>query len=187
MFATQWLEIPAAICSLINIYLAARANIWNWLFGIFTVSLYLIIFFEVKLYADMSLQLIFLLMQFYGWYQWLYGGKHRSVLNIKFTPLAAWKGLALAGLLGGISLSWILKTYTDSTQIALDVTAATLSLIAQWQMSKKYLENWLIWILVDIISIYMYLTKQLYFTAGLYFILMSICLSGYRSWKALAA
>lgn len=178
----QSLELPAALCGLLNVYLAARANVWNWLFGILTVSLYLVIFYQVKLYADMSLQSVFLMLQFYGFYQWQYGGEQHCALAIDSMPKASWKWLLLGGLLIAAVISWILKTYTDSTQIPLDVFTATLSLAAQWMMSKKYIQNWLMWIVVDMVSIYMYVIKHLYLTAGLYLVFLVICISGYISW-----
>ena len=184
-FDIHWLEIAASFFGLINVYLVARVNIWNWLSGLLGVSLYLIIFYQVKLYADMSLQMVFFMLQIYGCYQWLYGGKQHTALAIRQVPESMWKWLILAGLAGAAVISWILKCYTDSTWIALDVTTTTLSLIAQWQMSKKYVEHWLVWIVVDIISIYMYLIKHLYVTAGLYAVFLLMSILSYRYWKTL--
>jgi nicotinamide mononucleotide transporter len=181
--STHNLEIVAALAGLINIYLAARANIWNWFFGIITTSLYLIIFFHVKLYADMSLQLIFLCLQFYGLHQWLYGGKMHGALSVtKASPTI----LLLAGGLTTIlfiSIAFILRTYTDSTTILIDAFTTALSLVAQWMMSKKWLENWWFWMLVDVISIKMYIVKSLYLTSVLYAIFFMLCVLGYFTWK----
>ena len=177
------LEILATISGLLNIYLAARANIWNWLFGIITVSLYLVIFLNVKLYADMSLQLIFFSLQFYGLYEWLYGGVRHTALSITRATTAIFLIAFSATILLYLSISFILQHYTDSTTVSIDAFTTALSLVAQWMMSKKWLEHWLLWMLVDIISIDMYFNKSLYFTSGLYAIFFILCVLGYYTWK----
>lgn len=177
------LEMTAVIAGLLNVYLAARANIWNWLFGIITVSLYVIIFFHSKLYADMSLQFIFLALQFYGWYQWLRGGANHSALATRKADSKIYLIAFFATISFFLIISYILKNYTDSTTIYIDAFTTALSLVAQWMMSKKWIENWLLWMVVDIISIRMYLIKHLYFTTGLYTLFFLICVMGYYTWR----
>lgn len=182
-FSAHILEILATLTGLFNVYLAARANIWNWLFGMISVSLYLVIFLKVKLYADMSLQLIFFILQFYGLYQWLYGGVEHSSLLIR----KASRGVLLAAVIITFCLffgiAFILQHYTDSTTIYTDAFITALSLVAQWMMSKKWIEHWWLWIIVDLISIEMYFNKNLYFTSGLYVVFCMLGLFGYYCWK----
>ncbi len=177
------LEMTAVVAGLLNVYLAARANMWNWFFGIITVSLYVIIFFHAQLYADMSLQFIFLALQFYGWYQWLHGGINHSALDVRKADGKIYIAALLTTLILFISISYVLKNYTDSTTVYIDAFTTALSLVAQWMMSKKWIENWLLWMLVDIISIRMYLIKHLYFTTGLYTVFFLICAMGYYTWR----
>lgn len=184
---SHMLETPAVIFGLLNIYLAARASILNWLFGIFSICLYAVIFFQVKLYADMSLNVIFLLLQFYGWHEWLHGGEKRSELLVTRASTTIYMIAMTATAILFAIIAYILGHYTDSTTVYFDSFTTALSLVAQWMMTRKWIENWWLWIVVDIISVKMYLIKHLNLTAGLYAIFLGLCVMGYFTWrKALA-
>lgn len=177
------IEIPTVIAAFANIYLAARASMWNWLFGIFAVILYGIIFYQTRLYGDMSLQAVYLFFQFYGWHEWKHGGAHASLLCVTRMPRKQYYILgALLIILYGI-FYYLLSHYTNSTTPIIDAFTTSLSLIAQWMMCKKWLENWIAWIFLDIISLYMYTYKHLYLTTALYAIFIVLCVMGYREWK----
>ncbi len=180
---TNIIEVPATLTAFLNIYLAARANIWNWLFGIFAVILYGIIFYETRLYGDMTLQAVYLFFQFYGWYQWKFGGSHASSLSVTRTPKSQYYYLGIAFVILYIIFYCILKHYTNSTTPIIDAFTTAISLIAQWMMCRKWLENWALWILLDLISLYMYSYKHLYLTTGLYAVFIVLCIMGYREWK----
>ncbi len=183
MINSHLLEVLAVSCCLVNIYLITRANVLNWLFGVVTVSLYFVIFLKAKLYADMSLQVVFLGLQFYGWYRWLFGSETHSTLAIrKAPPLYFAVSFVLAAVLFFL-ISFILTNYTDSTTIYQDAFITALSLAAQWLLSQKWLQHWLLWMVVDIVSIKVYLLKHLYFTSGLYAILLMLCIYGYYNWR----
>lgn len=182
-YLIHYLEIPATLAGILNVYLAARTNIWNYLFGIIMVSLYMVIFFDAKLYADMCLQFIFFSLQFYGIYQWLHGGKNHTHLNITQANKKIWWIAVIATLLLFFSIAYVLARYTDSNSVYIDAFTTALSIVAQWMLSKKWLENWLLWIIVDIISIKMYIFKNLYLTAGLYLLFLIICCIGYYQWR----
>lgn len=176
------LELIAASAGFINIYLVARNNIWNWLFGIINVSLYAIIFFHTKLYADMGLQLVFLVLQFYGLYQWRYGGKHHAKRSITQAPNTILLSAFFITVFLFLSIVFLLEHYTDSTTVYADAFITSCSLTAQWMMSKKWLEHWALWIVINLISIGLYFYKNLYFTSGLYVIFLYFCVMGYRIW-----
>jgi len=182
-FPTHALEAIAMCFGVANTYLAARANIWSWLFGMITVSLFFILFLQAGLYADMSSQIIFFVLQFYGLYQWLYGGQNHTALAISHTPPIMYLYALLACLILFICSAYLLATYSDSSIIYLDAGTTSISLIAQWMMSRKWVENWLLWIVMDIISIKMYLDKHLFLTSGLFFLLLILSINGYLSWK----
>ncbi|OGT36514.1 MAG: hypothetical protein A3F12_02195 [Gammaproteobacteria bacterium RIFCSPHIGHO2_12_FULL_38_14] len=183
LFNIQTFEMLAVLSGFFNIYLTVIESMWNWLFGMIAVSIYAVIFFHVKLYADMSLQLVFFGLQFYGLYQWHYGGKEKSTCKISKATRSTWSTAIIAFIFLFSSYIYILKAYTDSTTIIIDAFTTSLSLIAQWMMSKKWVEHWWIWIIVNIISIYMYINKNLYFTSILYGIYFFLCLIGYHLWK----
>lgn len=178
-----YLEVLAFISGILNIYLLTRCSLWNWLFGIITVSFYAIIFFNTKLYADMSLQGIFLFFQFYGLYQWCYGMHEKQPIGIQVINYSTCLSLILTAVILFAGISFILKHNTDSTTVYADAMITALSLIAQWMMSKKYLHHWILWIIIDLFSIGLYINKTLYLTALLYSVFMLLCIKGFFQWK----
>jgi len=178
------LELLAAVATLANVYLAARQNIWTWPLGVVAVSLYLYIFAEAKLYSDSGLQVFFLAMQFYGWYHWARGGVEHSRSLAAVTRLSS-RGwiLTIAGVVAWTAaVGTLLHRHTDAAAPYPDSFTTILSVIAQFQMTRKILENWMLWIVVDIVSIGVYSYKALYWTAALYVILLAFCVQGYRDW-----
>lgn len=177
------IEVPATLAAFTNIYLAARNNIWNWLFGIFAVILYGIIFYTTRLYGDMTLQAVYLFFQFYGWHQWKHGGDHAALLSVTRMPASQYYLLTpILFILFGI-FYFLLSHYTNSTTPVIDAFTTALSLIAQWMFCRKWLENWWLWILLDCVSLYMYSYKHLYLTTGLYAVFIVLCVMGYREWR----
>lgn len=182
-YSIHFLEVIATVVSFINIFLAARAHISNWVFGIISTLLYLVVFFQVKLYADMSLQGVFFILQFYGLYQWLYGGENHHSLTITKAPrLIIFYAFILTTMLFTL-IAFLLWHYTDSTTVYVDAFTTALSLVAQWMMCRKWLEHWYLWIIVDIVSIEMYINKNLYLTSILYASFLVLCILGYMTWK----
>ncbi|MBY0544194.1 MAG: nicotinamide riboside transporter PnuC [Gammaproteobacteria bacterium] len=178
------IEIPAVVTGLANIYLATRISQLNWLFGAISVMFYAIIFYQTKLYADMVLQGIYLLFQLYGWLQWQTKYQDETSLPIKKISRKNFL-IGLISFMSLFSLSYFfLSHYTDSTTVIADSLITALSLIAQWMMCNKWIENWSIWIVVDSISIILYLFKHLYLTSGLYVLLLVLCIMGYKQWKS---
>jgi nicotinamide mononucleotide transporter len=179
------LEYIAAGVILANIFLAARQNIWCWPIGVVGVSLYLYIFFVAKLYSDTLLQVFFLVMQFYGWYHWLRGGVDHSTslaAVVRLTP-REW-GWTAAGAAGGTAvLGTLMHRFTDAALPYPDAFVATVSVIAQFMMTRKVLENWTLWIVVNIVSIGVYTVKALYPTVALYLLNLALCIQGHREWS----
>jgi nicotinamide mononucleotide transporter len=177
------LEYAAVVLGVLCVWLTVRQNIWCWPVGLAMVTLYIVIFFEAKLYSDMLLQVIYVFLQLYGWQSWLHGGPQRSQLEISRVPIARaglWSIVAVTGtgLLGGSMVRW-----TDASFPFLDAFTTVASLIAQWLMARKVLESWLVWILVDIVSIGIYWAKQLHLTAGLYVVFLVLASWGWREWQ----
>lgn len=178
-----YIEAIAFLSGIVNVYLLTRCSLWNWFFGIITVSLYAIIFFNNKLYADMGLQGVFLLFQFYGLYQWTHGDREKKPMAIQIMNHFTCFSLALTAMVLFSGISVILKYHTDSTTIYADAMMTALSLVAQWMMSKKYLHHWILWVVVDLISIGLYISKHLYLTALLYSLFLLLCIQGYSQWR----
>lgn len=177
-------EVIATVAGIGNIYLAARANMWNWFFGIVMVSLYLLLFLKVKLYADTFLQAVFLVMQFYGIYCWRQG-RNEGMIRVTRAKLYDWMFAFISSIILFSAISTLLFYYTDSNTVALDAMNTSLCLVAQWMMSKKWIENWIVWTIANVIAIKMYLIKSLYFTVFLYGVFIMFNCYGYYVWLRL--
>ena len=175
-------EILAVVFSLLCVLLTIKENIWQWLFGIIGVIFYFIVFYQAKLYANMWLQIVFIILQIYGWYEWLYGGKDKSELKISRSPAKINFLLLLIAISGTAVLAFYFATRTDNPMPIADSAATILSLVAQWMLAKKYLENWLIWIVVNVITIVIGVMQKLYLTAGLYVLFFVLAILGYMEW-----
>ena len=178
------LEGTAVCFGLVSVYLSTRENIWSWPTAIVNVGLYSVLFFREKLYADMGLQVIYLLLSIYGWYEWLYGGENRSALHVSRITARLAMRLAGIGVLGSAVLGTLLYRTTDASLPYLDSTLSVFSLIAQWLMTRKVLENWVIWIALDVVYVWMFIfLKQLHFTAFQYAVFLALAVLGFRDWK----
>ena len=178
-------EHVAVAFGLANVYLTVRQNIWCWPVGVVMVSLYIYIFYGAKLYSDTALQVFFLVMQFYGWYQWTRGPVRHARSLVPVTRLRArgW-ALTIGGVVGGTALlGTTMHRLTDASLPYPDAFTTTLSVIAQFLMTRKILDNWTLWIVADIVYVGIYTNKALYWTAGLYGVFLILCVQGYREWR----
>lgn len=176
-------EIIAVMLGVIAVFLSTRQNVWTFPLGIISVFLYIEIFYDVKLYADMGLQVFFIVLQVYGWYEWLYGGENKTMLHVTRIPVRSGGICIVIVVAGTIVLGYTLHRLTDASLPYIDSLLAVLSMVAQWMLARKYLENWNIWAVVNVGSILMYAYKELYFTTILYGVYLILAVMGYREWK----
>lgn len=176
-------EAIAVAFGIVSVYLSVRENIWSWPTGIVNVALYVLVFFRSKLYADMALQVVYIVISIYGWYEWLHGGANRSALPVTRGTRRLAGALVLIGAAGSLSIGAALARLTDASLPFVDATTTTTSLLAQWMMARKILENWLVWVAVDVVYIGMFLYKSLYLTAFLYAVFLMLAAMGHRQWK----
>jgi len=180
---TNWFEVVAAITGATSVYLSARQNIWSWPTAIVNVSLYTVVFFREGLYSDTGLQVVYLILSVYGWYQWRYGGAQHAGVRVS----RASRRLLVIGGIVGVMFWAALGTFTSrlpgSSLSYLDAALTTTSLLAQWMMTRKILENWILWILADIVYIPMFIYKELYVTAALYAVFLVLAAGGYINWR----
>lgn len=176
-------ETVAAVLVLVSVYLSTRENIWAWPTAIVAVALYAVVFWQTRLYAAVGLQACFLMISVYGWYNWLYGGAERTVLRV--TRLT--RGVALSALavwaVGSTGLWYLLARHTDAVLPWLDSPVSVASLLAQWMLSRKILENWLIWVAANLCYIGMYWYLELWPTVVLYLVLLVLASKGYLDWR----
>ncbi|MBI3569040.1 MAG: nicotinamide mononucleotide transporter [Gemmatimonadetes bacterium] len=179
----NWLETTAVAFGIVSVFLSVRQNIWSWPTAIVNVLLYVLVFRDAKLYADMGLQVVYLALSVYGWYEWLYGGEHRT--HLKVSRLTARTGIVLAGIAVACValLGTVLYRSTDEALPYVDSATTSTSLVAQWMMTRKVMENWMVWMAVDVVYVGMFVFKHLYLTAGLYAVFFVLAAMGHREWK----
>jgi nicotinamide mononucleotide transporter len=178
-----WFEGIAAISGLLCVWLTVRQNVLCWPTGLIQVILFIGVFYYANLYSDLILHVIYVIMQLYGWYHWLHGGREHTELKVTVlsTPiLLIW---ILTGIAATVPWGYLMAAYTDAAAPYADAFIAVMSLIAQWLMARKKLESWHFWIVVDIVAIVVYLYKELYITTGLYSIFLLLAIMGYFQWK----
>jgi nicotinamide mononucleotide transporter len=177
-----WLEIAGVITGLLCVYLAAINNIWNWPIAIISVGIYIFIFYDKHLFADTGLQVYFMAMNFYGWYYW----SRKPATEEKSPVLLITKKEIVFSAIAIVVFTFILGSllkYTSASYPFIDSFCTACSLVAQVFLARKVLENWLIWIFVDIIYVGVYIFKGLDLTAVMYAIYVGIALLGYFDWK----
>lgn len=176
-------EIIAVVVTLAAVYLTTRQVIWCWPLSLLSVSLYAVVFFEAKLYADMGLQGVYFVLSLYGWWAWLRGGRDHTTLEVS-TATGSTRLAALAiGTAFGLALGTLLDQFTDASLPFMDSTLTSFSLVAQFMATRKLLENWIVWVAVDIFYVGMFIYKDLYLTAGLYAAFLVLAASGFAQWK----
>ena len=176
------LETSGVITGILCVYLAAKNKIFSWPFAIISVIIYVFIFWDAKLYADMGLQVYFLIMNFYGWYYWSRkdDSKKTHVTSINSREII----FSVIGIVVFTAvLGFFLYNGTDASFPFIDSFCTACSLVAQIFLARKVMENWLIWIFVDIIYVGVYLAKDLHLTAGMYALYIYIAAIGYLEWR----
>ncbi len=177
------LEIIAVVSGVLCVFLLTREKIAAWYFGAITVAIYVYIFWQQKLYSDMILHVIYVILNAYGWYSWKYGGKIADQLRV--TTLKNYERLFwLVIILVGFGV-WglVMDRYTDADYAYIDAFTTVASLVAQWFLAKKKIENWLLWIIVDMIAMVLYYVKGIKLTSLLYLIYLGLAIYGYTSWR----
>lgn len=184
-FIQNYVEVLGAVTGLIYLYFSVNRLIWLWPFGILTSLVYTWVFFHSRLFADMSLQVYYFFVSIYGWYFWLRGGVKKNGKELPVSRLSRkmfYFSLAFILILTATS-GYFLKTWANSSLPYMDAFTTAASIAATWMLARKILENWLFWIVIDLISMGMYIYKDLYATAVLFLVYSSIAILGYFNWK----
>ncbi len=167
----------------VAVWLTARESPWCWPTGLVNVALYIVVFMRAKLYADMGLQVVYVAVCLYGWWEWLHGGAGGGRLTVSRVPRSWLVGLTVTGAVAAVGLATFLKVRTDASFPVWDSITTSYSLVAQWLQSRKWIETWWFWIAVDVIYIRVYIAKDLWLTALLYAIFLALCILGLREWR----
>lgn len=184
MFGSRPVEIIAVVLGLFNVGLLMRRSIWNYPFGLAMVTLYAFIFFEAKLYSDMLLQGFFFALQVYGWWYWLKSPAARDGhIEVRLMDRRSYWTYGAAGVLGIGALGTFMARMTDAALPYPDATTTVLSVLAQILLARRRLENWILWIVVDVLAIGIYFIKGLYPTMVLYAVFLAMATGGFLMWR----
>jgi len=176
------IEVIASISGFICVYLLIKRNIWNFFFGLIQVTLYVWIFYQNKLYSDTMLHVIYISLQFYGWWNWRQHKNSQQELVIEKTPLKMFISLTLLSISSTLVLGYVMDNYTNASFAYADAFTTTTSLIAQWLLTRRHLLNWSFWLAVDVVAIVIYLQKGLFPTSVLYVAFLIMAAIGQYSW-----
>lgn len=186
----EWLlsnkiELLGAILGILYVLFSIRQSILTWPTGLVTSALYIIVFLQSKFYADMGLQVYYVAISIYGWYYWIKGNKPGNSITVPVRQVnkILWLKLIVITALLYFVILVILLNFTDSDVPFMDSFTTALSIAATWMLAKKYLEQWLIWIFVDLFSSGLYIYKGLWPTVVLFLIYTVMAYLGYIEWK----
>lgn len=175
------IEILAIVFTFICVYLTTKNKVSSWPVGIIGVTLFLVLFFQVQLYAEVITQIVFLLQSFYGWYNWSQLKDKPPAPITSLTNIEKRKWLSVIFI--STAILWQILLHTNAAIPLLDSFTTSISLVANWLLAKRKLENWWLWIFVDLIYVGMFAYKMLYLTSGLYFVFFFMAIYGYINWR----
>ena len=179
------LQIVGVVLGLLYLWLEYKANIWLWVVGLIMPMVHGALYFQSGLYADFSMQLYYIAAGIYGLIVWSRGSKKekgKSELRISYTPLAVWVAIVGVYTILHCAIYLFLVNFTDSTVPFWDSLTTALCIVAYWMLSRKYVEQWLVWLVVDVVTVGLYLYKDIPFTAGLYALYSALAIVGYMRW-----
>ena len=183
--ADHWLDIVTTVLGLAYILLEYKASVWMWLVGFLMQALGIVLYYQKGLYADCGLEFDYLSMTVYGYWKWVRGSVSKESLPISHFPkrlVLPW--LLLIAAVWGV-IYWLLITFTNSNVPLADSFTTALSIVGIWALAHKYLEQWFIWIAVDVVTCVLYFYKDIPFKASLYGLYVVIAVFGYFKWKKL--
>lgn len=185
-FTATPLELISFVLSVLTVYLNIRRNHWAWGFAIISSATYGVVFYHSALYGDMGLQVVFIIVSVWGWYNWLYGGGGHQALDVTRLDRRGWIASLAGWAIGFVLLAWFLKTWTNTDVPHADGFLTAGSLLGQVLLSRKKVENWHAWIAVDVLYVGLYLYKHLVLTAILYALFVVMAAIGLRAWARVA-
>jgi nicotinamide mononucleotide transporter len=182
-FRTSYLELVAVAFGLTCVWFMKKESLWVFPTGIVNVLIYVYIFFIAKLYANAAINAFFFIMSVYGWYNWTRKNSDDETIRISRCAKKELPLDLLAGIVFFIIIRMILVRYTESTMPSWDAATTSIYIIAQWMLSRKKIENWLLWISADTVMIGLCAWEGLFFSSFQYLVFTIIAILGYREWK----
>ncbi|NRB61604.1 MAG: nicotinamide mononucleotide transporter [Saprospiraceae bacterium] len=181
----HWAEIAAVFSGIIYVVLAAQERIACWIFGIINGIFSVYLFWQSGLLAESFLYIYYILAGFYGWYTWIFGkgGRERHDRTVMEWSIGLHLIVILTGFILSWGLAWFLRVYTDAQMALVDAHTTIFSFIATFMVTRKVMSNWLYWIVIDTVSIWLYSSRSLYLYALLMVGYTVLAIWGYRQWR----
>ncbi len=179
----SWVELTATVFGFLCVLFTIRRNIWCWPTGLIQVSLFIFVFYDAKLYSDLLLHVIYIFLQFYGWYCWTRKDASDGSLIVQSLPMPWLGGWVVVTIAGTIGLGGAMVHWTDASLPYPDAFTTVASLVAQFLLARRYVQNWSFWICVDVVAIWVYFTKELNATAVLYIVFLVMASTGLIMWS----
>jgi len=181
---TTWLEIAAVVLSLLMVGCNIREIHWGWPLAIVASIMYFALFWRSRLYGDASLQVFFAVVALWGWWQWLRGTSgDGAALHVSRLPARGVIATVLACAVLWPLTGWFLDTYTDTDVPWWDAFPTAVSVVGQFLLGRKYIENWIVWIVVNVVSVGLFAYKGLWLTVGLYGVFILLSIAGWAAWR----
>ena len=180
----HWLDITTTVLGLAYIIFEYKASVWMWFVGFLMQALGIVLYYQKGLYADCGMEFYYLAMTVYGYWKWIHGSVSKEALPIRHFPqrlILPW--ILLIGAVWAV-IYWLLVTFTNSNVPLADSFTTALSIVGIWALAHKYLEQWFIWIAVDVVTCLLYFYKDIPFKASLYALYVIIAIAGYFKWKS---
>lgn len=182
----NWLELFGAVSGVVYIILSVKQRVLTWPVGFINSVIYIVVFYQSKFYADMTMQFYYAVVAIYGWILWSGKNNNKSDLPLKVSRISGIQWLiylCLSLLLSGI-IFMLLHYFTDSPIAIPDSLTSGFAIVGTWMLVKKYLENWIFWIVIDLYSSILYAQRELYFTMILYVVFTIMAVVGFKEWKS---
>lgn len=193
-YPLSYIELVGTVLYLTSVWLIAKRNILTWPVGIASVLLYMVLFYQIRLYSDTIEQVYYLGASAYGWWYWSRSEPSQQVISrVRFSPpraLAGWATFTVAAsVLVGLAMTrihlWLPTIFPEPASYPyLDGLTTVMSFVAMWLLARKRVESWVYWIIVDIIGIWLYFVKDVKFLSLLYVVLLVIATKGFLEWRA---
>ena len=183
MIATSWLEAAAVIFGILSVWFARKENIWVYPTGIVNVLIYVYLCFFAGLYADMAINGFYFVMSVFGWYNWTRRDELQNHKLISALSLKEWVFYLIIVIVSFGLIYFILTHYTNSTVPIFDGFTTSLFIVGMWLMAIKKIENWIFWIIGDLLVIPLFASKGLVFTSVQYIVFLVLAIMGYVEWR----
>ena len=184
--AANWMEVVGLVSGLLCVWLLIKENIWTFPIGLFYALITVVIVFQAQLYADVVLNIYYVVVNAYGWYFWRFGGAERrdeQELKVGLVSKVQVRWLVLIIAFGTLLMGWLFVTYTDAELAYADSFTTVASFVAMYLSAKKYLESWYLWFVIDVVQVGLYLYKGIELYALLYLVYLGMAYLGWKAWK----